>query len=240
MAYDALKQIARSLAGPGLNPFMSDTQNFGQAIAGPGMYNFARNRSQNGGFPTAGMGAQPALNVWNESGQPWDENRDRGSWWSGQPGKFVGVPTVTPLASKALNQLLMNSLQGLQNPNGPMGGLEQRTMRQYFEDILPKIAERNTALGGALSSPSYTAELGQSGANLAEKLQERRMDDILRQLQIGLTPQFEVGYHDPQSGFGGQAAKWGGDLAGNVAAAYLTGGSTLPGWLISLFAKAKK
>jgi hypothetical protein len=104
----------------------------------------------------------------------------------GEPGRAQQLPTLSPDQM----QLLQSLTGGLQKPlssalgnlesilSGKQGAFEQLerpALRQFEQQIIPKIAE---VFGGegALSSSGFQQSLSQAGANLAENLASKRME----------------------------------------------------------------
>ena len=134
-----------------------------------------------------------------------------GSALSSTPAQTLRFEKFTPQQQQALQFILQQALGGLSSPDGLTQGfapIEQRARSQFFQNTIPTLAERFTALsGGALSSPVFRNQLGQAGASLEEGLAAQRAGYGLNQqkmllslLGLGLTPQFESAYQPRQAG----------------------------------------
>ena len=135
------------------------------------------------------------------------------SWFSkfffGTPETYQQLPRFTQRGQQTLEQLLSGGMNQLQNPYSGFEPLQQETMDQFYQQILPGIAERFTGqTGGALSSPSFSGQLATGGQGLAALLnaqkarfgQENR-GQALQQLQLGLTDPFDTQRRERQPGF---------------------------------------
>lgn len=188
-------------------------------------------------LPTAGMGTGPGR-IAPMQMQPFQQDQNQ-SMWSRFSNFFGGTPQQQlysfPYNQQqygAFNNLLNQGQQNMQNPYAGFEPLQQQIMSQFYNEILPGIASRFTGLtGGALSSPSFTQQLGSGGKGLAESLAAHKLNYGqqnrqfgLQQTQLGLTPQFESSYVPRQPGFveniAGSAAQGLGALGGR----YLGGG----------------
>lgn len=158
-------------------------------------------------FGANNAAAPTGFQSYGANGQPFKGRSGSGNFFKGQKARYTQVPTVTPQESQARNTLIQNALQGLQDPNSPNSGLENRAIRQYNQQIVPGIAERFTSLGGynstgnALSSPAFATQVGQAGSGLAENLKDMRMQDLLEQLRLGFGQQFDTQYSPETAGF---------------------------------------
>lgn len=139
----------------------------------------------------------------------------------------------TPQQQNAFSQLLGGAQKQL--PQGleflsqlltPQGGDEEMyqrpAMRQFYEDIVPGIAERFTGTFGPGSqrSSAFGQQLGQQGAALAERLAAGKFGRQQSQQQMGLaglgqlqnllgaglTPQFDYRINQGSPGVVGQFA----------------------------------
>lgn len=101
----------------------------------------------------------------------------------GKKGKMQALPTLSPEQQQLFGQLLGGLRQPLQTGLGNLGQLlsgeagayEAPAMRQFYEQIVPGIAERFTGMGaGAQQSSAFQQALSQAGAGLAERLAMQR------------------------------------------------------------------
>lgn len=106
----------------------------------------------------------------------------------GLPGG--GTQLTTPRFGRQESQIMQNLAQmGAQNLD--FGPIEQREQKRFQTDIIPSLAERFTAMGGGQRSSAFQGALGQSSADLGERLAALRAGFGAQQLQFGLQPQFE-------------------------------------------------
>lgn len=121
------------------------------------------------------------------------------TFWKGSPTQVTTTNKFTGQGQNALSQLLSGGMQGMQNPYQGFDPIEQRARSQFSRNTIPSIAERFTSLGdNALSSGAFASQLGESAANLEEGLAGLRSQyglqnrsQLLQELGLGLTPQFE-------------------------------------------------
>lgn len=121
-----------------------------------------------------------------------------GQFFLGTPGKIEQLPRFSPEQLNVLQFLLQHGMQGLQNPYQGFEPIAQQARTQFQEQTVPSLAERFTSLGGATSSPSFAAQLGQAGGNLETGLAALQSQygmqnraQLANLLGMGLTPQFE-------------------------------------------------
>jgi hypothetical protein len=131
-----------------------------------------------------------------------------GNFFLGEQEQFQNTPTQTPQAMSYLEQLLSQSSEGLRNPYAGFDPIAQDATRDFNTQTIPGIAERFTALGGGQRSSAFQGALGSAGSGLAQKLAAmkaeyglKNRDSLLRQGQLGLTPQFETQYKERGTGF---------------------------------------
>jgi hypothetical protein len=101
------------------------------------------------------------------------------------------------------NQQGMDTLSFLQSQgrqNADFGPIEERYKKQFEEETIPGLAERFTTLGGQRSSGFQRAALG-AGADFNSQMAALRSQHGMRQLEMGLRPQFENIRHERQPGF---------------------------------------
>lgn len=113
----------------------------------------------------------------------------------GKKGKAKELPLYSPEQSQAMGQLLQlgqRQLPGIEEFLGSLiqpGSAEDRysapAMREFFESIIPGIAERFTGQGAQMSS-AFGQQLGGAGAGLAERLAQFSQQADLQQNQQGL------------------------------------------------------
>ena len=116
----------------------------------------------------------------------------------GKKEKIQQLPTMSSEQSQLLNQLLGNIGGPLQAGIGNLGQLlgggegayqafEAPAMRQFYEQIVPGIAEQFSGMGaGAQRSSAFGQQLGAAGAGLADTLAMQRaglQQEGLSQLQ---------------------------------------------------------
>lgn len=104
-----------------------------------------------------------------------------------------GAQSLQPQAFSFLQNLLNPSQESQDQFNAPY-------LRQFYEDIIPTIAERFTSIGGQRSS-AFPQALGKAGAGLIEQLAALRGQQAFQGLgalqnfgSTGLAPRFENVY----------------------------------------------
>jgi len=130
----------------------------------------------------------------------------------GKKQQYKEMQSFTPQQTNYLNQLLSQSSQGLQNPYAGFDPIAEQAQSKFQRDIIPGLAERFTAMGGSgtRSSSDFGGTLGGAASDLQQGLASLRAqyglqnrEGLLRQGQLGLTPQFER-INEPETyGFGG-------------------------------------
>jgi len=141
----------------------------------------------------------------------------KSSFWTGSKAGTQLFPTQTPQQNQLANQSIQSALGLLQGGGGPdYSGFEpiaNQAKSQFYEDIIPSLAERFTSLGGgAQNSSAFQGALGKQGAALAEGLAALRSQYGLQQqgltnqrlgtlLSGGMQPQFQSAYMPAQPGF---------------------------------------
>lgn len=131
-----------------------------------------------------------------------------GNFFLGEQEQYQNTPTQTPQGMEFLQQLLSQSSEGLKNPYAGFDPIAQDATRDFNTQTIPGIAERFTAMGGGQRSSAFQGALGSAGSGLAQKLAAmkaeyglKNRDSLLRQGQLGLTPQFETQYKERGTGF---------------------------------------
>ena len=133
-----------------------------------------------------------------------------GLFGGGSQGQFKQNPTGTPQQRNAMNLLLQQGSQQLQNPYQGFAPLAQQARTQFQNQTVPSLAERFSSLGNnSTSSPAFASQLGQAGAGLEEMLAAlqaqyglQNQQSALQLLSLGLSPAFENYYQQSQPGFG--------------------------------------
>lgn len=151
----------------------------------------------------------------------------------------VQMPNFTPQQQQALSQLLQQSLGGLQNlPQADFNKIRQAETSNFYQNIVPGIAERFTGAGaGGQRSSAFAQSLGSAGAGLSERLaameqgfnmQNKGLDQqrLLALLQAGLSPQYQYQFVEPKqspfAGLLGGLAQGVGSIGTALGANYLT------------------
>ena len=113
-----------------------------------------------------------------------------------------------PQQQQLFSQLGQMGMQGLQDPTKGFEPIQQETMRQFNQDVMPSIMSRIGALGGGHSS-SYGQAGTQAGQDLMTRLNAQKaqfgqnnIQNYMNMIQQGLTRQNETMYHPRQQGFG--------------------------------------
>ncbi len=162
-----------------------------------------------------------------------------GDWWDSISDFFTGTSDsydifnkFNPQQMQALQQILSSGQQNMQNPYEGFEPLQQETMNNFYQSILPGIKEQFAGQrGGALSSPDFGSQLSSGASGLAAMLNAQKarygMQNKqfgLQQSQLGLTPQFETAFRPGQTGWIGQQfqsqynPKTGENMGSNVGA----------------------
>lgn len=125
----------------------------------------------------------------------------------GKSGKWKQLSTMTPQQQQLGNWAGLQGQQQIQNPYQGFDPIAQRATSQFNQQTVPGLAERFTSMGssggGALSSPAFASQLGESGAGLSEALAALQAQYGLQQqglgqslLGLGQQQQFE-NYYQP-------------------------------------------
>lgn len=152
-----------------------------------------------------------------------------------QPGRFEKLQSVSQPQEQAIMSMLQQALGQLQNPTQGFEPIAQDATRRFNQQTVPGIAERFASMGdNRPTSGAFASQVGSAGADLQSMLaaQEaqygQKQQGLAQQLaQLGLSPTFQYGYHDPQEGafskIGSMLAQGGGNALGN----YLGGGGSV-------------
>lgn len=132
-----------------------------------------------------------------------------GNFLGGTSPQQATYSNYTPFQQQGFQSLLNAGNYNMQNPYEGFEPLQQHLLDYFNEQIVPRIAERFTSMGGgALSSPAFAQQLSAGGKGLASQLLQHKLDYGrqnrefgLRQSQIGLTPQYEQSFVPGQEGF---------------------------------------
>lgn len=146
--------------------------------------------------------------------KPQEQNQGGGLWETlfGKKQQYNQVPTQTPQAMNFLQQLLSQSGQGLKNPYAGFDPIADQATGKFQRDIIPGLAERFTAMGGSgtRGSSDFGGTLGGAASDLQQGLAAlksqyglQNTDSLLRQGQLGLTPQYETVNEPETYGFAG-------------------------------------
>lgn len=130
------------------------------------------------------------------------------NFFGGTPSRLAYSSPFVPSQQQAFQQLLQSGLASQQNPYEGFDLLRNQIMQQYFNEIVPQLAEQFTGgTGGASSSPQFAKLLQGSAQSLADRLMAHKIgygqqnrQFGLQQAQMGLTPQFESAYIPGQEG----------------------------------------
>lgn len=130
---------------------------------------------------------------------------------AGKRGRWQQIPTGDPGQIAGRQQVLQQALSGLQNPTAGFAPIAQQAQQDFQSKYVPSLAERFTALGGQRSS-GFQSALQQGASGLASNLASQQAQYGLQNqgllqklLGIGLQPNFENVYQEPQQGFLGGA-----------------------------------
>jgi len=157
------------------------------------------------------------------------------NWFSSTPGQFKQAPSAyTEPQQGGFMQALQMALSQLQNPTAGFQPIAQKYQRQFQTDILPSIAERFASMGaGAQDSSGYQSALTGAGMDLSENLAGMESQYGLQQQQLGqnllgmgLTPQNQFAYQDPQQSGIMRILQMLAKGAGGAGAGFLMGGGS--------------
>jgi hypothetical protein len=89
----------------------------------------------------------------------------------GSPERNVQLPRWNQQQQGINSQTLNMALQGLQNPTQGFEPIAQQQMNQFYQQTVPSLAERFTAMGqGGQRGSGFQSALGQAGAGLGTDL----------------------------------------------------------------------
>jgi hypothetical protein len=153
--------------------------------------------------------------------------------FTGGPGEYKQSPNkFNPQQQSALNNLLQQGQQGLQNPTAGFEPIEQQAQRRFKSQSLPGLAERFTALGGSdtRGSSDFAGMLGGAQSDfdlglaaLKSQYGMQNQQNALSLLQTGLTPQTDQYYEPGNGGVGPQLLNAGTNAASNYFGAQAFG-----------------
>lgn len=131
------------------------------------------------------------------------------SFLHGRPAQLASINKYNPQQQSVLSNLLGSGLQGLQNPYEGFAPIAQQARSQFQRQTVPTLAERFAGSGNnALSSGAFASQLGEAGAGLEQGLAAlqaqyglQNRGQLLQQLGMGLTPQYEHQYMPREQGF---------------------------------------
>src|SRR5690348_5136113 len=147
----------------------------------------------------------------------------------GSPGYLVGHNPYTPGAQSGLDWLIQSGqagLQGLPAAGFDFAPLAQQAKSQFYQDTVPTLAERFTALGNGQRSSAFEGALGRAGAGLEENLAalkaqydynnfQNQQSHYLNRILGGIQPQYQQTFIPPQMGIvGGGGGKKRGGIGG--------------------------
>ena len=129
------------------------------------------------------------------------------------------LPNLNPQQQQGQAQALQQALAGLKDPTAGFEPIQQQQMNQFYQQTVPNLSERFTAMGeGAQRGSGFQGALGQAGAGLGTNLAAMKAQyglqnqgNLQNLLGMGLRPQFENIY---QQGGPGEMQKFGGNLFG--------------------------
>lgn len=135
---------------------------------------------------------------------------------------FENAPSrFTAEQQDALRLLLALGYKNLQDPYAGFEPIEKHATQRFKSQTLPGIAERFAGLGDTRGSSGVLGSLGgaasdfeQGMAALRSQFGQQSQQNALRQLQLGLTPQFEQIYFGRPALVGNQLMELGGKSLG--------------------------
>lgn len=178
-----------------------------------------------GGYGGGNGGTQPQT----QSGQgtpqyadsPQFNQKPQNSFWTGSEGGFYNSPIYKQNQAQTLDNQLSMGNQLINDPfNSNIG---KQLISQYNTKTVPMLSERFNSLGAARSS-AFNSALRSSGGDLNRDL----LNTGNAFLQSGLRPQYQTTHLPNQPGFLQSSANYLMELLGDVAAAYATGGMSVP------------
>ncbi len=166
---------------------------------------------------------------------------DIGSFFAGTPAQLNQINRFNPQQIQTLMQLLSGGMQQYQNPTAAFSPIANQARQNFNQITIPSIAERFTSMGaGAQSSPAFAQALGSAGAGLESNLAAQQAqyglqsrDQGLRTLGLGLTDPFLNLQSPQQGGFLQQVLPELARAGVRAGTAYLTGGTSEAGNVIS-------
>lgn len=130
--------------------------------------------------------------------------------WETIPESISKLPIQEPLQSQIINEQAQMGRENY-NPNK----IEEYARQNLFGKTLPRINQAYSNIGpGNLYSSNRLGSLAAAGGELESGLANLRYQHGLNQLKLGLTPQFEYLYKEPQAGLKEEFAR---KLIGNIA-----------------------
>jgi len=159
-----------------------------------------------------------------------------------QPGRFEQLASVAPEQQQAIFQMLQQALGQMQDPQSGFKPIADLARQQFNQQTVPGIAERFASMGdNRLGSGAFASQLGQAGAGLESQLAAQgaqyglQQQGLAQQLaQLGLSPTFQYGYHQPQEGALSKMGTMVAQFGGNALGSYLGGGGSMGNILGSL------
>jgi hypothetical protein len=152
---------------------------------------------------------------------PQFNQQPQNSFWTGSEGGFYNSPIYTQNQAGTLNNNLSLGNQLINDPyNSPIG---KQLISQYNTQTVPMLSERFNSMGLGRSG-AFNSALKASGGELNRNL----LNTGLAFQQSGLTPQYQTTHLPNQPGFVQSSANYLMELLGDIAAAYATGGMSVP------------
>ena len=142
------------------------------------------------------------------------------SYWVGNKEKIVKFPKYNSQQEALINQ---NAQQGMQNTD--FNAIEKLAQKRFSEQGMPNIMSRFLSHGQNQNSGAMEGAIGGARADLDAQLAAMRSQYGLQQSQLGITPQFDSGFQQADSGFLGKIPP----MLMDVLKAYLTGGTSAVG-----------
>ena len=158
-------------------------------------------------YGQGGYGQFSPVQQYTPQGGSWLDSL--GEFFTGSPESYDIFNKFNPQQMQALQQLLSSGQQNMQNPYEGFEPLQQETMNNFYQSILPGIKEQFAGQrGGALSSPDFGSQLssGASGLSALLNAQKARYGMAnkqfgLQQSQLGLQSPFDVQRRPAQQGW---------------------------------------
>jgi hypothetical protein len=122
-------------------------------------------------------------------------------WLFGTPEGQQSFSRFSPEQQQELSNLLKSGRAGLENPTKGFEPIRQNALNTFFKDVVPGLSHQFSASGSnSPNSGTLQSQLSGAGATLSSNLAaqeaqfgQNNQEHFLRQLQLGLSPQYGSG-----------------------------------------------